>query len=234
MTAKGNAQTASFSPELFAFLRELREHNDRDWFKTNKSRYEEVVQESALQFVADFAPRLDGISRHMVADARPVGGSVFRIYRDVRFSRDKSPYKTHAAIHFRHEAARSAHSPVFYLHLEPGNVFAAAGVWRPDTESLARIREGIAATPQRWRRTIRAPAFAARFQLGGNSLKRAPAGYDADYPLIEDLKRKDFVAVARLDEAAATSPGFLAEFTATARASTPFVRFLCRTLGLPF
>jgi uncharacterized protein (TIGR02453 family) len=226
--------TASFSPELFTFLRELRGHNDRDWFKANKARYEEVVLEPALQFVSDFAPRLEKLSRHMVADPRLVGGSVFRIYRDVRFSRDKSPYKTHAAIHFRHEAARSAHSPVYYLHLEPGNVFAASGVWHPDAGSLAAIRAGIAADPRGWRRITRGKVFAERFELRGDSLKRAPAGYDAEHPLVEDLKRKDFVAVAVLDERAAISPGFLDEFTATARASTPFLRFLCRALELPF
>jgi uncharacterized protein (TIGR02453 family) len=228
------AAAASFSPALFAFLRELREHNDRDWFKANKDRYEEAVLEPALRFVSDFAPRLERISRHMVANPRPVGGSVFRIYRDTRFSRDKTPYKTHAAIHFRHEEARSAHSPVYYLHLEPGNVFAATGVWRPERESLAAIRAGIAADPRGWRRVTRGKGFAEGFQLRGDSLKRPPAGFDADHPLIEDLKRKDFVAVAALDERSATSRGFLDEFTATSRASAPYLRFLCKTLGLPF
>lgn len=225
---------APFSPELFSFLRELREHNDRDWFKANKRRYEEVVQEPVLQFVADFAPHLEKISRHMVANPAPVGGSVFRIYRDTRFSRDKSPYKTHTGLHFRHEQSRSAHSPVFYLHLEPGNVFAATGVWRPDAPTLGRIREGIVAEPQRWRRATREKAFAERFQLRGESLTRAPAGYDPDDPLIEDLKRKDFVAVATLNERAACSPGFLEEFASTSRASAPYLRFLCDALGLPF
>jgi len=169
---------ASFPPELFAFLRELREHNDRDWFRANRVRCEDAVLEPALRFVSDFAPRLGRISRHMVADPRPAGGSVFRIYRDVRFSRDKSPYKTHAAISFRHEEAR--------------------------------------------------------FELRGESLERVPAGYEADHPLIEDLKREDFVAVAGLDGRAATSPGFLDEFAATAQASAPYLRFLCNALQLPF
>jgi uncharacterized protein (TIGR02453 family) len=224
----------SFSPALFAFLRELREHNDRDWFKANKERYAEAVQEPALEFVADFAPRLEKISRHMVANPSPVGGSVFRIHRDTRFSKDKSPYKTHLGIHFRHEEARSPHSPVFYLHLEPGTVFAAAGVWRPDTAALVKIREGIAAEPERWRRTTRAKAFAGRFELRGDSLKRAPAGYQPDHPLIEDLKRKDFIAVATLSEEAACSAGFLDVFAENARASASYLRFLCDALGLPF
>jgi uncharacterized protein (TIGR02453 family) len=228
------AAAPSFTPELFAFLRDLREHNDRDWFKRNKERYEEFVLEPALQFVEDFAPRLEKISRHMVADPRPVGGSVFRIHRDIRFSRDKSPYKTHTGIHFRHEEARTAHSPVYYLHLEPGNVFAGSGVWRPDGKSLAAIRARIAGDPSGWKRLVRGKAFAERFQLRGDSLTRPPAGYDADHPLIEDLKRKDFVAVAALDERTVTSAGFLDEFTATARASAPYLRFLCDALGLRF
>jgi len=225
---------ASFSPELFAFLRELREHNDRDWFRANKARYEEAVLEPALQFVADFAPRLEQISSHLVADPRPSGGSVFRIYRDTRFSRDKSPYKTHTGISFRHEAARSAHLPVFYLHLEPGNVFAGTGVWHPDTATLAALRAGIVTDPRGWRRVTRGKDFTGRFELRGDSLKRAPAGFDPDHPLIEDLKRKDFAAIAAFDERTATSPDFLDEFTATSQASAPYLRFLCRSLGLPF
>src|SRR6185369_3813459 len=105
-----------FTRAAFAFLRELRDHNDREWFAANKQRYEKVVRDPALQFIAGFGPRLHKISPHLVADPRPVGGSMFRIYRDTRFSRDKSPYKTHLGIHFFHEKAKAAASvPGFYL-----------------------------------------------------------------------------------------------------------------------
>lgn len=226
--------TRSFSPELFTFLRDLRANNERDWFKASRSRYEDAVQEPALRFVSDFEPHLRAISPHFRADPRPVGGSLFRIHRDTRFSEDKSPYKTHTGIHFRHEQAKDVHAPGFYLHLEPGQVFAGAGIWRPDSETLARIRTAIAEDPDRWTRTTSKGAFAATYSLGGDSLKRAPAGFDPENPLIDDLKRKDFIAVLTLDERAACSPGFLEELGGAYATAGPFVRFLCDAIAVPF
>jgi uncharacterized protein (TIGR02453 family) len=226
--------TASFSPALFTFLRDLKQNNDRDWFKANKPRYEEAVLEPALQFIVDFEPHLLAISPHFVADPRPVGGSLFRIHRDTRFSKDKSPYKTHTGIHFRHELAMSAHAPGFYLHLEPGQVFLGAGIWRPDTETLAKIRTAIAENPDDWTRTTRATPFADLYRLGGDSLKRAPAGFDPDHPLIDELKRKDFIAMRSLTDKAPTSRGFLDETAGTFATAGPLVHFLCDAIGVPF
>jgi uncharacterized protein (TIGR02453 family) len=110
------AGEAHFRPELFAFLKELRDNNDRAWFLAHKARYESVVRDPFLHFIADVEPLLRAISRHIVADPRPTGGSLFRVYRDVRFSRDKSPYKTHVAAHFPHGArGKDVHTPGFYL-----------------------------------------------------------------------------------------------------------------------
>jgi uncharacterized protein (TIGR02453 family) len=226
--------TASFSPALFTYLRDLKKNNDRDWFKANKARYDEAVLEPALAFIEDFEPHLHAISPHFVADPRPVGGSLFRIYRDTRFAKDKSPYKTHTGIHFRHELAKSAHAPGFYLHLEPGQVFLGAGIWRPDTEPLAQIRTAIAEDPDRWTRTTRAKPFADLYELGGDSLKRAPAGFDPEHPLIDELKRKDFIAVRTLDDKAPCSRGFLEDTAGTFAAAGPLVHFLCDATGVPF
>ena len=226
--------TACFSPALFAFLRDLQANNDRDWFKANKARYDEAVLEPALAFIEDFEPHLHAISPHFVAAARPVGGSLFRIHRDTRFSKDKSPYKTHTGIHFRHELAKSAHAPGFYLHLEPGQVFLGAGIWRPDTEPLAQIRTAIADDPDRWTRTTREKQFASLYELGGDSLKRAPAGFDPEHPLIDELKRKDFIAVRTLSDKAACSRGFLEETADNFAAAGPLVHFLCDATGVPF
>jgi uncharacterized protein (TIGR02453 family) len=233
-TTEHQAPASSFSPALFAFLSDLRKNNDRDWFMANKRRYEETVQEPALQFVSDFEPRLRAISPHFRADPRPVGGSLFRIHRDTRFSKDKSPYKTHTGIHFRHELAKDVHAPGFYLHLEPKEVFAAAGIWHPDAETLAKIRTGIVADPDRWRKTTREGTFAAAYSLTGDSLKRAPAGYDPEHPLIDDLKRKDFIAVFTLDERSVCSRGFVDELGAAYTTGGPFVRFLCDAIDVPF
>ena len=120
-----------FQEGLFTFLKELRANNDREWFAANRERYETQVREPFVRFISDFEPILHQISPHFRADPRPSGGSLFRIYRDTRFSKDKSPYKTAAAAHFPHERGRDVHAPGYYLHLEPGSVFAGAGLWRP-------------------------------------------------------------------------------------------------------
>src|SRR5215471_15655464 len=150
---------ASFGPELFSFLADLRANNNRDWFAANKQRYEEQLLEPALAFINAFGPRLEKISPHFRADARPSGGSLFRIYRDTRFSKDKSPYKTNVGIHFRHERAKDAHAPGYYLHIGPGEVFVGGGIWRPDTETATAIREAIVADPEHWKRATHNNTF---------------------------------------------------------------------------
>ena len=226
--------TRSFGPELFRFLRDLKANNDRMWFAENKERHEDAVRGPALDFVADVAPYLERVSPHFVADPRPSGGSLFRIHRDTRFAKDKSPYKTYVGIQFRHELGKDAHAPGFYLHLEPKAVFVGAGIWHPDQATLARIREAIADDPEAWRRATDGKSFRGSFRLAGESLKRAPAGFDPAHPLIEDLKRKDFICVASLTEKDVCAPGFVEDFAGTCRNASPLVRFLCATLDVPY
>ena len=225
---------ATFGPGLFTFLADLRANNDREWFAANKQRYEEHVLEPALAFVAAFAPRLERISPHLRADARPSGGSLFRIYRDTRFSKDKTPYKTNVGVHFRHERAKDAHAPGLYLHLAPGEVFAGGGIWHPGTDGANRIREAIVAEPERWRRATRGGAFAKRLELGGDSLKRVPSWADPGHPYADDLRRKDFFGWAHLSEDDVVAPGFVDEYARICRAAAPLMRFLCDALDVPF
>jgi uncharacterized protein (TIGR02453 family) len=227
-------KTASFGPELFSFLADLRANNDRDWFAANRDRYEEHLLEPALAFINAFAPRLEKISPHFRADARPSGGSLFRIYRDTRFSKDKSPYKTNLGIHFRHEQARDVNAPGYYLHIGPGEVFAGGGIWHPPTEAATRIREAIVADPKRWRRAVHGGAFAKTLELGGDSLKRVPRWADPGHPLADDLKRKDFFGWARLSEDDVVAPGFVDEYAGICRAVAPLMQFLCDALDVPY
>lgn len=223
-----------FSAATFGFLRDLASNNERAWFQDNKHRWEQDVRDPAVRFITDFAPRLTRISKRFRADPRPNGGSMFRIHRDTRFSKDKRPYKTHAGIQFRHDDGKDAHTPAFYLHLQPGMVFVGIGIWHPDGPTTRRIRDAMVAKPSAWRRARDDPAFAQRFRLAGESLQRPPAGYARDHPLIDDLKRKDFIAVCEFAEDDVTSAKFLDEFTETCRAGTPLVRFLCRAVDIPF
>lgn len=226
------AKQSSFSPALFGFLRDLAANNDREWFAANRDRYLADVRDPMLDFIVEFDPHLAGISTRYVADPRANGGSLFRIHRDIRFAKDKRPYKTNAGAHFRHEAARNAHAPGFYLHMEPDGVFAASGVWHPDGPALAKIRDAITDDPNGWRKVTSPKALGPRGELAGESLKRPPRGYDPEHPLIEDLKRKDFFALARFTEEESRAPGFMEEFAQTCRTFAPMTRFLTKALDL--
>ena len=221
---------AYFSRETFRFLKDLKKHNERAWFEDSRARYEEHVKEPALRLIEDLAPKLSKLSPHFLATPR----SLYRIHRDTRFAKDKSPFKTHVGLHFRHERSRDAHAPGYYFHIEPGSVFVGVGIWHPDPSALYRIRERIVEEPEAWRRGSRAKSFTATFALEGDRLARAPKGFDPDHPLIEDLKWKDYIGLVELDESFATSPDLLAELTAVFKAGTPLMRFLCEALDVPF
>lgn len=223
-----------FSRRTFAFLRELAENNDREWFQANKGRYEGEVKEPALNFIQEFGPRLKRISPHFRADPRGNGGSLFRIFRDTRFSKDKSPYKTFTGIQFRHETAKDAHAPGYYLHLEPGGCFFGLGIWHPDGKTLKQIREGMVEDVAGWKKVVGGRTFRKHLELSGESLVRPPRGFDPEHPLLEDLKRKDFVAMAPLTQKKILDPAFMDEFTSLCKAGTPLMAFLCGVLGIEF
>ena len=221
-----------FTPALFEFLAELSGNNNREWFQDNKARYERDVRDALVNFVLDFGEILPDISPHMVADPRLSGGSVFRIYRDVRFSKDKSPYKTNAGVHFRHEVGRKVHGPGLYLHLQPGNVFAGAGLWRPDSATIGKIRSAIVEHPDRWRAIVDDAQFKSLYNLEAESLKRAPRGIDPDHPLIDHLKFKSFVAIAKFSQEEACSPDFIRAYADACQTASPFAHFLTTAIGL--
>lgn len=228
------ATTASFKPELFRFLRDLRRNNRRDWFEANKDRYEVFVKYPLLGFISSIGPALERISPSYVADARPVGGSMFRIYRDTRFSKDKTPYKTHAAAQFRHRVGKDVHAPGFYLHLEPGGVFAGGGLWRPDTETAWKVRRAIAERSGEWRRALAFPPFRKACVFEGEKLVRPPQGFPKDHPMVEWLKYKDFTFSTAFTEKEACAPGFLERVAASFGAAAPLMRFLTLAIDLDY
>jgi uncharacterized protein (TIGR02453 family) len=221
-----------FTPHLFRFLRELKQNNNRPWFLKNKDRYEIQVKMQMLGFISAFRKPLSGISENYVADADPAGGSLFRIYRDTRFSKDKTPYKTHAAAQFRHRAGRNVHAPGFYLHLEPDTVYSGGGLWRPDPPTLAKVRDALVAHPAEWKKIITDPGFRKTCTFEGDKLVRPPRGYDPGHPLIEWLKHKDFVFYTEFTKKEACEAGFLEKVAASCRAASGFMAFLTRAVGL--
>lgn len=222
-------ESPRFSNETFRFLQALKKNNNREWFNANKPRYERHVKEPALQFIRDAGPVLARISRQLVADPRPVGGSLFRIYRDTRFSKDKSPYKTHVGIHFTHrESKGDAHAPGFYVHLEPGDSGVYAGVWHPEPDMLKQLRDAIVARPNDWKK-VRASGLTMWAEA--ETLKRVPAGYPADHPFADDLRRKDQVAQVPVEDAAFTQPDWLKVFEAACRQLEPINAFIARAMS---
>jgi len=219
-----------FTAETFRFLRELAENNRREWFVPNQPRYEEHVREPALRFIQDFSPHLAELSPHFRAGPR----SLLRVHRDIRFSADKTPYKAHVGIQFRHDAGRDIHAPGYYLHIEPGTVFAGAGIWHPGGPALRKIRERIAGEPDAWRKATRNPTFTGTLTLAGDRLTRPPRGFDPGHPLAEDLKWKDFFGSRDLDEDFACSPHLPEELARVYAAGSPYMAFLCKAVDVPF
>lgn len=230
----GEAKFRAFGPGLLAFLEELREHNEREWFAANRERYESEVREPARAFIRALAPALAAVSPHFRADDRRTGGSLMRVHRDTRFARDKTPYKTNVGIQFRHALGRDVHAPGFYVHLEPGRAFVAAGLWRPESGALRMIRARIDEEPEVWRKVQGATPFRDAFRMGGESLRTMPRGFAKDHALAEDLKRKDFIAYHDCPMRVALGAGFPARAAERFRDARGFMRFLCEALDLPF
>lgn len=224
-----------FTAATYTFLADLRDHNSKEWFDANRARYEADAKAPLAAFVDAVRPHLAELSPHFTADSR----SIFRIFRDTRFSKDKSPYKTHLAAQFRHTAAKgpmneAVHAPGFYVHFAldgggelEGN-FGGAGLWRPEGEALHAIRRRIDREPAVWL------AARAGQVLDGESLKKVPAGFPPDHAMAEDLRRKDFISTVTYSREQVLAADFVDRYVAGLHAAAPLVRFLCGAIGLPF
>ena len=214
------------------FLDELAANNNRAWFEANKSRYEALVREPALDFIAAMEGPLAKFAPNFRAEPKKVGGSLMRVFRDTRFSHDKTPYKTNIGIQFRHALGKDVHAPGFYLHIATDECFFGVGCWHPEPVALGRIRDRIAAKPDAWFAARDDKKFRAQYALVGDSLKRAPQGYALEHVALDDLKRKDFIGLAPLSFAEATAPGLVKLAGARFAAAAPFMQFLCAAMDL--
>ena len=225
--------SAIFDRKLYQFLEELSQNNNRGWFNDNKDRYINDVRDRLSQFIVEMSPKLAKISRHIVADPRPMGGSMFRIYRDTRFSKDKTPYKTHAAVHFRHVVEKDVHGPGLYFHIGPQGNSVGGGIWHPPTPIVRNIRLYIDGHQQKWRSITQAPTFTGLFgEVQGDRLKRVPREFDADHPLGDTLRLKDFYAMKSIARKDVTATGLVEEVTAVYAAISPLMSFLSKAVGL--
>lgn len=242
MAAKANAKSGRavgdtanpFGLGLLKFLRELGANNTRAWFDANKDRYEEHVREPALAFIRAMSKSVAKVSPHMLAVDKKVGGSLMRIHRDVRFSKDKRPYKTNLGIQFRHEQGKDVHAPGFYFHVDVADVFLGAGMWHPESGALSAVRASIDTNPAAWKRVRDGKLFKAGWKLEGDSLKTAPRGYAKDHPLLEDLRRKDHIAVLRLAKKDVTRKDLVPFLSEQLLLAKPFMAWQAKALDLEF
>jgi len=229
------ASFPGFPAELFKFLKLLKENNNREWFNDNKPQYKEYIVEPVCDFISVLRPRLEKISKYYVADSRAHGGSMFRIYRDTRFARDKRPYKEHVGCQFRHVAGKDAHAPGFYIHIEPGNIRIGGGVWRPPNPVLQQIRSRIVEKPDAWKKIISNPTFRKRFvSVDGEQLQRPPKGFTKDDPYLEDLKRKSFFIMQQHEDNTLLQPGIVSEVERVFKSASPLMEFLTLAVELPY
>ena len=224
-----------FRPEAIQFLVDLTENNDRAWFQPRKGEYERLLKEPLEALIATLAERFAARGIPLRADPSK---SPFRIYRDVRFSKDKSPYKTNLGASFpwvgeavddggAGSHAANVHSSGGDFHLSPGEIFVGGGIWHPEKPWLDAFRRRVIDEPGRVRKLVDEPEFQATFgSLGGDSLVRVPTGFPPDHPDVELLKLKDVTFGRRLSDADAMSPGLPDLIADTFGTALPVMRYL--------
>lgn len=218
-----------FPKEGIAFLRALKKNNDREWFTPRKATFEATVRQPMIELVA-------AIHREMLRFAPQYVGEpakcVHRIYRDTRFSKDKTPYKTYAsALLLRNGFDKYTGSAAYYFAVSPENIEVAGGIYTPDRDVLLAVRQHIAENHRQFRATFSSSKVKKLLgELQGDSVSRVPKGFDPDHPAADLIRRKHYLLDTKLDPKLATTPKLLGELVARIEAMTPFVEFLNRPL----
>lgn len=221
---------ATITKNTFQFLKELKQNNNRDWFLENKPRYEEVKKDFEVfidALIAEISRFDSSIGHHTGKEC------IFRIYRDVRFSKDKSPYKTHLGAHITSAAKKSEiHSRAgYYIHVGPGESMLAGGAYLPQGLWIKAIRKEIDYNANDLKKIINGAPFKKYFgEIEGEKLKKAPKGYEPDHPEIELLKFKSFLATNKISDKEATTKEFLKHSAEVFKALFPFDQFLNQAL----
>lgn len=215
--------------DIFEFLRDLRANNNRDWFNANKDRYivakaeADALTERLIAGVASFDPS----AAHL-----RVSDCTYRIYRDTRFSADKTPYKTHIGIYINPPGGKKSPTAGYYLHIEPGQSLVACGAWCPDTDQLRAIRQDIFDNVDEYLEILKDPEFSKYYkEVGEDLLKTAPKGFPKDWPHIVLLRPRSFTAYAPLTDRDMMSQGLEAKVIERMKAAYKFNRFLNYTLS---
>ena len=213
-----------FTKKTLSFLRALKRNNDREWFRTRKHEYDAHVRAPMVSLLEQLAADLRSFAPELVCDPKV---SLYRIYRDTRFSEDKSPLKTHVAAHFPMRGMPRGSGAGLYFEIAPQWVWMGGGIYMPTSADLRAIRAHIAETHPRLHRVVTRPAFSRLMgAVTGEQLTRVPIGYPKDHPAADYLRFKQFLAGRERDAAFALSPRFYRELVETFRATAPLVQFL--------
>ena len=218
-----------FSPKTLAFLRGLKRHNDREWFRDRRDVYDTHVRGPMVELVEQLATDLRSFAPDLVASPKT---SIYRIYRDTRFAPNKAPFKTHVAAIFPHRHIAKHEGAGLYVHVATDHVLIGGGIYRPEPKRLYRLREHVATNHRRWRSIVEATSFRRSFgAISGDRLQRVPRGFDPDHPAADDLRLKQFLAGCERPATFATGPRFYRSLLRLFRQLAPFIRFLNEPLA---
>lgn len=218
-----------FGPEAIRFLRALKRNNRREWFQPRKEQYESVVRAPMVAIIERLAVDLRSVAPEIAFDPAK---SIFRIYRDTRFSEDKTPYKTHIAAHFQWRGLAKYGGAGLYFHVDSTEVWLGGGMYSPPTPELQAVREHIAANHRRLKSIVESTGFRRMFgKLEGERLQRVPRGFPADHPAADLLRQRQFLAGRELPASTATKPAFYGAILTTFRAAVPLIRYLNEPLA---
>lgn len=230
MATKKSSADAAFTKATFDYLRDLEDNNDKAFFESNRDRYEAFVREPALAFIRAMAPRLKKAGVPLMADDRKAGGSLMRVNKDVRFSKDKKPYKTNVGIQFRHPGGKDVHAPGLYLHVSNEECFLGLGMWHPESGALNAIRARIDARSRIYSKVIGDAKLQKVWRQGGDSLKRPPRGFTPDHPLSLELQRKDHILIGDLKRTDVCSAKLVDLVSERLMAGKPYLMFLTEAI----
>ncbi len=216
---------AKINPSNLEFLKQLKKHNNRDWFNKHKDCYLKELKDLEL-FADDLLVMMNGHDKIETPSGKK---SLFRIYKDVRFSKDKKPYKTHWAGRFTRATKQLRGG--YYFHIEAGDSFAACGFWGPEPADLKRIRDEFAYDATPLRKILKSKNFIKTFgELEGDQVKTTPKGYDANSPAIDLLRYKQFYVMKRFKDKEVLSPNFAKTLSETFKAARPFLNYMSEVL----
>ena len=216
---------ASIQASQLEFLKQLKKNNDRDWFNKHKERY--LAEQAQVIKFADVL--LAEMNKHDVIENESGKSTMYRIYRDVRFSKDKAPFKTCFSGNLKR--ATKARRGSYYYHIEPGNSFAGGGFWEPNPEDLKRIREEISADPKPMRKILKHKLVQDYFgEIYGEQLETTPKGFSPEDAAIDLLRYKQFTFIRHFSDKEVLAPGFAKELSATFKAMRPFLDYMTSVL----